>query len=109
MTKHLGRSLSQRLKMCLHICEQECEIAAVMIMCHNPSRDAPEPFDAVGIGIIGGSIDQVQALLPLGKHAAHEQGACRRVRFEIIRNHDSAAHATFGASYGCTRLLTEHL
>src|SRR6266700_4725216 len=73
MTKHLGRSLSQRLKMCLHICEQECEIAAVMIMCHNPSRDAPEPFDAVGIGIIGGSIDQVQALLPLGEHAAHEQ------------------------------------
>src|SRR5260370_13550903 len=80
-----------------------------MIMCHDPSRDAPEPFDAVGIGIIGGGIDQVQALLQLGEHAAHEQGPFRRVRFVIISNHESNAPATFGASHGCTNLFTEHI
>src|SRR6266700_4055336 len=63
MTKHLCGSLCECLKMSLHIRKQECEIAAVMIVCHDPSRDAPEPFDAVGIGIIGGRIDQIQVLL----------------------------------------------
>ena len=109
MTKHLCGSLCECLKMSLHIRKQECEIAAVMIVCHDPSRDAPEPFDAVGIGIIGGRIDQIQVLLQLGEYAAHEQRPSRRVRFEIIRHHESDALATFGASHGCTHLVTEHL
>ena len=67
------------------------------------------PFDAVGIGIIGGRIDQVQTLLQLGEHAAHKQGPSRRVRFEIISHHESDAPAMFGASHGCTHLVTEHL
>ena len=40
---------------------------------------------------------------------AHEQGPSRRVRFEMIRNHQSDAPAAFGASYGCTHLFTEHI
>src|SRR5260370_24383802 len=95
--------------MSLHIREQECEIAALMTMCHDPSRDAPEPFDAVGIGIIGGRIAQVQTLLQLGEHAAHKQGPSPRVRFEIISHHESDAPAMFGASHGCTHLFTEHI
>jgi hypothetical protein len=109
MTKHLCGSLCECLKMRLHIREQECEITAVMIMCHNPSRDPPEPFDTVGIGIIGRRIDQVQALLQFGEHATHEQGPSRRVRFEIIRNHKSDAPTAFGASHRCAHLFTEHI
>ena len=73
MTKHISGSLGQCLKMVLHICEQEREIAAVMMMCHDPSRDAPEPLNAIGIGIIGRRIDQGKMLLQLSQHAAYEQ------------------------------------
>ncbi len=44
MAKDLCRSPSQCLKMVLHICEQEREVTAVMIMGHHPTRDTPEPF-----------------------------------------------------------------
>ncbi len=75
MTKDLGRSTSQCLKMRLQIREQKVERAAMMIMCDNPARDTPEPFNAVGIRIIGRCIDQAQMFFEFGKHAAHEQGA----------------------------------
>jgi len=90
MTKHLCGSLYECLKMSLHIREQECEIAAVMIMCHDPSRDAPEPFDAVGIGIIGGRIDQVQALLQFGEHTAHELPLMKLLILEKIEQIEDA-------------------
>src|SRR5216684_971548 len=109
MTKHISRSLGQCLKMVLHIREQEREITAVMIMSHDPSRDAPEPFNAVGIRIIGRGRDQVQVLLQLDQHAAHEQGPSRRVRLEIVSDHDGDASATLGAGHGGTHLLTKHL
>jgi len=53
MTKDLCGSPSQCLKMLLHIREEQFKGAAVMIMGHDSSRDAPEPFDAVGIRVIG--------------------------------------------------------
>jgi hypothetical protein len=94
----------------LHIREQECEITAVMSMCHHPSRD-----EACAIRY-GWHRDQRQAYTPGTSapstkvaHAAHEQGASRRVRFEMSRNHESDAPATCGASHGCTHLFTEHL
>ena len=67
MTEHLFGSQGERLKMGLHIRDQECEIASLMSMRDHPSRDAPEPFNAVGIGIIGRSINQIQLLLQLGE------------------------------------------
>ncbi len=63
MTKDLCGSPSQCLKMLLCIREQQLERAAVMIMGHDSSRDAPEPFDAVGIRVIGGRVHQIQVLL----------------------------------------------
>ncbi len=53
MTKNLCGSLTQRLKMPLHIREEQFKSATVMIMGHDPSRDTPEPFNAVGVRIIG--------------------------------------------------------
>lgn len=52
MTKNLGRRAGQRLKMGLQVREQKVERAPMMIMRDHPSRDAPEPFDAVGIGSV---------------------------------------------------------
>ncbi len=59
MPKDLCGSLRQRLKMLLHIGEQQLKSAPVMIMRHGPSRDAPEPFNAVGVRIIGRRLHQV--------------------------------------------------
>ena len=109
MTEQGCGSLGENPKMVLHIREQELEISALMIMRHDPSRDTPEPFNAVGIGIIGRRIDQVQVLLQLDEHAAHQQGTSGSVCLEIISHHDGPSPATFGASHGCAHLFAEHI
>jgi hypothetical protein len=109
MTKHLMRSPSESLKMGVHIREQKREIATLMIVRDHPSRDPPEPLDAVGIGIIGRPIDQVEVLLQSGQHTTHEQGTCRGVRLEIVRKHDGDTPATLGTSNSSTHLLTKHI
>ena len=54
MTEYIIWGLGECLKMGVHVREEELEISSLMIMGDNPSRDAPEPLDAVGIWIIGG-------------------------------------------------------
>jgi hypothetical protein len=44
--------------MLLHIRKQQLEGATMMIMRHGPPRDAPEPFNAIGVRIIGRSIQR---------------------------------------------------
>src|SRR5437588_7372088 len=109
MTKDLCGSFTQRLKMLLHIREEQFESAPVMIMGHDSSRDAPEPFDAVGIRIIGRSIHQIQLILKLAEQAAHEQGASGSMSLQIVGNHDGHPSPLLGTSHGGTHLLTEHL
>ena len=109
MSKDLCGNLGQRLKMLLHIGEQQLKRAAVMIMRHDPSRDPPEPFNAVGVRIIGRRIHQVQMLFQFGEHAAHEQGAGRRVGLEIVGKHDGNSSPLLGTSHGSTYLLAERL
>jgi hypothetical protein len=53
MSKKLCGRLSQCQKMLLQISEQKLKTAATMIMRHHPARDPPEPFNAVGVRIIG--------------------------------------------------------
>ena len=62
MTEYVIWSLGECLKMGVHVREEEFEISPLMIIGDNPSRDAPEPLDAIGIWIIGRCIDQVQLL-----------------------------------------------
>ena len=109
MPKDLRGSLGQRLKMLLQIGEQQLKSAPVMIMRHDPSRDTPEPFNAVGVRIIGRCIHQVQMLFQFGEHAAHEQGAGRCVGLEIVGKHDGNSSPLLGTSHGSTHLLTEHI
>jgi hypothetical protein len=66
MTKDLGRKASQCLKMVLQVREQQVERATMMIMRDHPPRDAPEPFNAIGIRIIGGCVHQAQMLFEFG-------------------------------------------
>src|SRR6266700_493713 len=73
------------------------------------SRDAPEPFNAVGVRIIGRRIHQAQMLLQFAEHAAHEQGTSRCVGLEIVSNHDGHSSSLLGTSHGSTHLLAEHL
>src|SRR5437660_8130592 len=107
MTKNLCGSLTQFLKMLLHIRQEQFERAAAMIMSHDSSRDAPEPFDAVGIRIIGRRMHQIQLILTLAEQASHEQGSSRSVGLQIVGNHDGHSSTLLGASHGSTHLLTE--
>ena len=68
MAKDLCGSPSQRLcNAAPYLAQQQLKSAAVMIMRHDPSRDPPEPFNAVGIRIIGRCIHQGEVLLELGE------------------------------------------
>src|SRR5215472_8083538 len=109
MTKNLGRRASRCLKMCLQVSKEKVECAAMVIMCHNAPRDTPEPFNAVGVRIIGRGIDQAQMLFQFDKHAAHEQGASRCMGSEIVHNDDGDTSALLGASYSGAYLLAEHI
>ena len=109
MTEHVIGSPGECLKMGLYIRKQEVELAALMIMRDHSSRDAPEPFNAVRIRIIGRRIDEIELLLQLGEHTAHQQRTGCSVRLEIIGNHQSDLPATGGASHGRTHLFTEHI
>ena len=64
MAKNVNRNLGKRLKMVLHICEQECEIAELMIMRHGPSPDPPEPLNTISIGIISRCDKRFQGIMP---------------------------------------------
>ncbi len=109
MTEHVSRRLGKCLKMGSHICEQDLEIAALMIMRNRPSGDPPEPLNTVRIGIIGWRIDQVQVLFQFSEHAAHQQRTCFRVSPEIVGKHDGDPSATFGTSHGGTHLFAKHI
>jgi len=88
MAKDLSQGLGECVEMLLHIGEQQLERAAMMMMSHDPSRDAPEPFNAIGVRIIGWRLHQAQMLFQFDEHAAHEQGTSRCVGLEIVSNHD---------------------
>src|SRR6266566_1850439 len=109
MPKDLGWSPSQCLKMRLQIREQKLERAAMMIMRDNSSRDAPEPFNTVGVRIIGRDIHQAQMLFQFGQHAAHEQGPSRCMSLEIVCNHDGYSSSLFGTSHSAPYLLAEDI
>src|SRR5947209_3589088 len=109
MAEYIFGGLGECVKGGLYIRKQEIELAALMIMGDHSSRDAPEPLNAVGIGIIGRRVDQVQVLLQLGKHATHEQGTRRSVGLEIVSNHDGDPPTTFRARHSGAHLLTKHI
>ena len=88
MAKDFSRGLGEYLEMLLHIGKQKLERVAMMIMCHDPPRDAPEPFNAIGVRIIGRRLHRAQMLFQFDEHAAHEQGTSRCVGLEIVSNHD---------------------
>lgn len=60
MAQDLSRSLGECLEMLLYIRKQQVKRVAVMIMRDDPPRNAPEPFNAVSVGIIGRSVHQIQ-------------------------------------------------
>src|SRR5947209_20620740 len=107
MTKNLSRSLCECLEMLLQIGEQQLKRAAMMIMGHDPSRDSPEPFNAVGVGIISRRIHQMQMLLQFSEHRAHEQRASRGVCLQVVSNHDSHTPPLPATSHACTHLRTK--
>jgi len=67
MAEHVSRSLGECLKMGLHVREQKIKMAALMVMRDHSSRDATEPFNTVGIGIMG---RRIRAVMPSVHNAA---------------------------------------
>src|SRR5262249_46360086 len=81
--------------------------APMMIMRDHPSRDAPEPFNAVGVRIIGRRVYQTELLFQFDEHAAHEQRASRCVGSEIVGNDNGNSSSLLGTGHSGTYLLAE--
>jgi len=88
MTKHICGSLGKGLKMFFGISQQKLKGRTLMIMGDDATRDPPKPLDTIGVWVIGRCINQIYLLLELSKQTAYEKGTSRRVRFEVIGNHD---------------------
>ena len=90
--------LTQGLKVRLDILKQGSKGRPLMIMRDFPSRPAPEPLDPVGVGIIGGRVNNPQVVMQLGQHLAHQLRARGRMGAQVV--HDHKRHAPAGARPG---------
>jgi hypothetical protein len=62
MAKQVVRSVGERLKVRSGISQEHLKVFALMIMGDNAARDAPEPFDAICIRVIGRRVNQIQLI-----------------------------------------------
>jgi hypothetical protein len=109
MTKNVGTSSSQCLNMRFQVRKQQVERAALMRMRNDPPRDAPKPFNALGVRVIGRSLHHTRRLFAFGQQTAHEQGASRGLRLEIVSNPHGTVSSLWRTSDGMTRVLTEDI
>ena len=56
----------------MDILQQRGKGGPLMIMSDFPPRPAPEPLDPVGVGIVGGRVNEPQVVMQLGQHLAHQ-------------------------------------
>ena len=109
MTKQVIGGAGERLKVRSGISEQRVKVFALMIMRDDAARDAPEPFNAIGIRVISRRVDQRQVIGEFAQHAAHEQGPLSCVGLEIVGNDDRHPLACLRTSHRGTHLLTKDI
>ncbi len=109
MAKQVIRSAGERLKVRFDISQQCFKVFALMVMRDDAARDAPEPFNAIGIRVVGRRIDQRELIREFGQHAAHEQGPFRCVSFEIVRNDNRHAPTRLRTSHRRTHLVAKDI
>jgi hypothetical protein len=80
-----------------------------MIVRDNAAGDTPEPLNAIGIRVIGRRVDQMELIGEFGQHAAHEQGALRRMGLEIVCNDNRHAPTLLRPRHRSTQLLTKDI
>ena len=90
--------LPQGLEVLLDIPQQCGKGGPLMVMRDLPSRPAPEPLDPVGVGIIGGRVNEPQVILQLGEHLAHQLRARGRMSSQVVHNYK--CHASAGTRPG---------
>jgi|Tabmets5t2r1_1033131.scaffolds.fasta_scaffold119659_2 hypothetical protein len=66
------RMLSEGLEVAMDILHQGSKSGPLMVVRDLSSRPAPEPFDPIGIGVVGRRINDPQVIGQLGHHLTHQ-------------------------------------
>lgn len=107
MGKHGRGVVGQGSELRPQISEQLVEVLPLMVMGDGVAHEAPEPFDAIGIWIIGGRIHQSEAVPGLGEQATHQERPAWGMCPQVVGQDDGDASALPRACDGGAQLLTE--
>ncbi len=107
MVEHRRGVLHQGGELRAEIGEQQGEVVPLMVMGDGMAYGAPEPCDAIGLGIIGGRVHQPQLPLRLGEQGAHQERPTRGVRAQIVGDDDGHPAALPRTRPGGPQLGTE--
>src|SRR5262252_1588407 len=77
-------TLHQGPEVALDILQQGGKGGPLMIMGDFPSRPAPEPFDPIGLRVVGGCVYDPQVVVQLRQHLAHPARACGGMGMQVI-------------------------
>ena len=92
--------LPQGLKVDMNIFQQCSKSIPLMVVGDFPPRPAPEPFDPIGVGVIGRRVDQPQVVAQLGQHLAHQLRPSGGMGPQIIGNHKRYAPSSARPGHG---------
>src|SRR5687768_17350354 len=92
--------LPQSLEVDMNILQQCSNSVPLMVVGDFPSRPAPEPFNPIGVGVIGRRVDQPQVVAQLGQHLAHQLRPGGSMGPQIIGNYKRYASPGTRPSHG---------
>ena len=85
------RMLLQGVEVDLDILQQGSKGSSLMVVSHLSARPTPEPFNAIGVRVVGRRINDPQVVTQLGQQLAHQLGACGRMGAEVVHEHERQA------------------
>jgi len=80
---------------------------ALMIVGHRLAAHPPQPLDAIGVRVIGRSVDQMQLALQLGQYLTNQPRAGLGVRSQVVGNHNRHSATGRRAGDGRTHLFAK--
>ena|SRR5215831_7865433 len=78
------RMLPEGLEVAMDILQQGRKGGPLMVVRDLSSRPAPEPFDPIGVRVVGGRINDPQVVVQLGHHLTHQFRPCRGMGAQIV-------------------------
>src|SRR6266511_1928187 len=102
LRQHLGRR--DRLRPPVGVGCQVLEALTLVGVGDRAAQGPPQPLDAVGVGVVGGGVDQHQLLPELLEQGAQQPRPLGRVDAQVVQDHHGDLAASLGAGHRAAQL-----